>query len=89
MKSIIILFLAAFLAAEGPVRFDKTVHDFGEVRMSDGELSCSFTTVTATYTNDEGPYPFDKSLTVYTSAQKKPIVLHLRGTVVKESGRRK
>lgn len=125
MKTIIILLLSAVLAASEPVKFDKTVHDFGEVSMSDGELSCTFTltnesadtldiyavvsscgctnvswtrepiapggtgTVTATYTNDEGPYPFDKALTVYTSAQKKPVILHLKGTVRKETARKK
>ena len=41
-------------------------------------------TIEATYSNDEGPYPFDKSLTVYTSAAKKPVVLHLRGIVKKK-----
>ncbi len=40
-------------------------------------------TVTASYTNDEGPYPFDKTLTVYTSAQKKPVILHMKGVVKK------
>lgn len=41
--------------------------------------------ITATYSNDEGPVYFDKTLTVYTSAQKKPIILHLKG-VVKKNG---
>ena len=36
-------------------------------------------TVKATYKNDEGAYPFDKTLTVYLNAVKQPIVLHLRG----------
>ena len=36
-------------------------------------------TVKATYTNTDGPYPFDKSLTVYVSGCKQPIILHLRG----------
>lgn len=31
--------------------------------------------------NDEGPYPFDKTLTVYMSGLKKPVVLRLRGVV--------
>ncbi len=35
--------------------------------------------ITVTYTNDEGPYPFDKNITVYFSDQKKPVVLKLRG----------
>lgn len=38
-------------------------------------------TVTVTYDNNEGPYPFDKSLTVYFADIKKPVVLHVRGTV--------
>lgn len=35
--------------------------------------------VKATYTNDEGPYPFDKTLMVYVSDYKKPITLRFRG----------
>ncbi len=38
--------------------------------------------VEASYSNDEGPYPFDKTLTVYVDEAPKPIVLHLRGEVV-------
>lgn len=38
-------------------------------------------TVTARYNNDEGPYPFDKTLTVYVEGVKKPVILHLRGEV--------
>ncbi len=41
--------------------------------------------ISATYSNDEGPTYFDKKLTVYTSAQKKPIILHMKG-VVKKNG---
>ena len=41
--------------------------------------------ITATYSNDEGAGAFDKTLTVYTSAQKKPIILHLKGAVVKNA----
>ncbi|MBR1872779.1 MAG: DUF1573 domain-containing protein [Bacteroidales bacterium] len=37
-------------------------------------------TVKATYTNDEGAYPFSKSLTVYISSLPKPVVLRFRGT---------
>ena len=37
--------------------------------------------ITATYSNDEGPYPFDKTLTVYLSGVKKPVILRLRGIV--------
>lgn len=35
--------------------------------------------ISATYSNDEGPYPFDKTLTAYISECKKPVVLHMRG----------
>ena len=40
--------------------------------------------ISATYKDEDGPYPFDKSLTVYVSALKKPVVLHLRGVVRKK-----
>lgn len=36
-------------------------------------------TVSVTYSNDEGPYPFDKSLTMYLSELNKPVILKLRG----------
>lgn len=100
---------------DGIMRLDKTVHDFGDVIVGKGALTCTFTltniskkpqviynvvsscgctgvkwtrepimpgktgTVTATYSNDEGPYPFDKTLTVYISEVKKPVILRLRG----------
>lgn len=41
--------------------------------------------VTAIYSNDEGPYPFDKTLTVYVSSLARPMVLHLRGVVRSKS----
>ena len=36
-------------------------------------------TISATFKNEDGPFPFDKSLTAYISDLKQPIVLHLRG----------
>ena len=36
-------------------------------------------TITATYKNEDGPIPFDKTLTVYFSSLEKPVLLHLRG----------
>ena len=36
-------------------------------------------TVSVTYSNDEGAYPFDKNLTVYLSDVKKPVILKVRG----------
>lgn len=37
--------------------------------------------VSATYKNEDGPVPFDKSLTVYMSDVKEPVILRLRGVV--------
>lgn len=113
-----LLLTGMMLAAQekfGNAEFDKTVHNFGDVMLSDGPLSCTFTMknigdkpiviysvttscgctgvkwtkepvlpgktgmISATYTNDEGPYPFDKSLTVYISGQNRPVILKLRG----------
>lgn len=36
-------------------------------------------TISVTYSNDEGAYPFDKTLTTYTSDSKKPVLLKVRG----------
>ena len=38
-------------------------------------------TVTATYQNEDGPFPFDKTLTVYLAEYRQPVILRLRGTV--------
>ena len=101
---------------ENTVEFDKTVHDFGDILLSDGPVMCTFTVknvsskpiainsvvsscgctnvewtreplaagktgkISATFSNDQGAYPFDKSLTVYVSGLKKPVILRLRGT---------
>ena len=35
--------------------------------------------IEVTYLNDQGPYPFEKNITVYTSASKKPIILRISG----------
>ncbi|MGN0190056.1 MAG: DUF1573 domain-containing protein [Candidatus Cryptobacteroides sp.] len=35
--------------------------------------------ISATYSNNEAPVPFDKNLTVYLSCSKKPVILKLRG----------
>lgn len=40
-------------------------------------------TIDVSYTNDEGPYPFDKALTVYLSGLEKPVILHIKGTSFK------
>ena len=44
-------------------------------------------TINVNFTNDEGPYPFDKALRVYLSTVEKPVVLHIKGTAV--NGRKK
>ena len=38
--------------------------------------------ISVKYSNDEGPYPFDKTLTVYISSIKKPVLLKIRGSSV-------
>ena len=99
------------------VEFDKTVHDFGDVSIDDGPLTCTFTVknigtepiaiyevvtscgctdaqwtreplqpgrtgaISATYKNEDGPVPFDKTLTVYIAGVGKPVILRLRGLV--------
>ena len=116
--------LAASLEAEEPaeepqavISWDKTVHDFGDISVTDGPQNCTFTltnvgqepivifevvsscgctnvewtreplqhgqsgTVSATYKNEDGATAFDKTLTVYISGVKKPVVLRLRGVV--------
>lgn len=102
---------------ESKVKFNKSIHDFGDIYVNDGPVSCEYiltnssdkavvilnvvsscgcTNVTwtrepipagktgkvsATFKNEDGPYPFDKSITVYISDFKRPVVLHLRGNV--------
>ena len=101
------------------IRFDKKVHDFGDVLVAEGPVSCIFTftnigtqplvihnvisscgcttpewtkepvrpgstgTIQATFSNDQGPFPFEKTLTVYVgvgrSSLDRPVVLRLRG----------
>ena len=99
------------------VEFDKTVHDFGDISVNDGPVTCTFTvknigkepiaiyevvtscgctdaqwtrepiqpgktgTITGTYKNEDGPVPFDKTLTVYIAGVGKPVILRMRGLV--------
>lgn len=39
-------------------------------------------TISVTYSNDEGAYPFDKTLTTYISDSKKPVLLKVRGVSI-------
>ena len=120
----IILFFCAVTgqlpAQEPPVSdlvFDKLVHDFGDILLSDGKKNCTFTytnkgskpiviqtvipscgctdpkwdkapimpgksgTIQVTYSNDQGPYPFDKTIAVYSTASDTPVTLRIRGVV--------
>lgn len=124
MRYIMTIILAAAMAAGmlqaqvkvgSSLELDKTVHNFGDILMEKGPVSCTFTvnntgqkpaviynvvstcgctdvswtrepimpgksgSISATYSNDEGAYPFDKTLTVYFSDVKKPVTLKLRG----------
>ena len=100
--------------------FNKYVHDFGQIDLSSGKHTYSFTftnnndkpvvvhtvisscgctapewtrspvmpgksgKITVTFLNDQGPYPFDKVLTVYISAVHKPILLRVKGVVTQK-----
>ena len=102
------------------LEIDRTVHNFGDIMLGSGPVSCVFnlkntgekpaviynvvTTcgctdvewtkepirpgmtgkISVTYSNDEGPYPFDKNITVYMSDAKKPLILKLRGVSMAE-----
>lgn len=130
MKKYAILFLAALLCStslsfaqsekqsqseEKVVSFDTKTHDFGDILLSDGPVSCSFVmtnisdspivihnvvsscgctapdwsrqpiapgksaSIDVTYSNDQGPYPFNKTITVYVSGVNRPVVLKIKG----------
>ncbi len=122
---ICILFATAIAAGaqtklDNGAEFDKTVHNFGDILLGSGPVSCTYTMtnkggnpiviynvsttcgctdvkwtrepirpgtkgeITVTYSNDEGAYPFDKSLTVYLSDHKKPVILKLRGASIEK-----
>ena len=99
------------------ISWDIMVYDFGDIAVTDGAVTCSFTftndgeepvsiyevvsscgctgvtfsreavapgksgTISATYKNEDGPGAFDKTLTVYVSGMKRPVILRLRGVV--------
>lgn len=41
-------------------------------------------TISIRYSNDEGPYPFDKTITCFISGVKRPILLRIRGVSVEK-----
>lgn len=99
------------------VTFNEKIHDFGDMLLTDGPKTCTFTmtnisdspivihnvvsscgctipewskapipkggkaTIKVTYLNDQGPYPFNKTITVYVSSVTRPVVLRIRGDV--------
>lgn len=124
--SIVIFFCLHFAGAvqagaqnefEQTVSFDRIVHDFGDIMLSDGPQECVFKVrnisdkpvvihrvitscgcteptwteapirpgdtgeIKVVFSNDQGPYPFSKSVTVYVSGLSKPVVLKVRGIV--------
>ncbi len=121
-----VLLLAAILPSHAQIKLadgieiDKTAHNFGDIILKSGPVSCTFTLtnsgekpvviynvvttcgctdtewtrepirpgkkgeIKVTYSNDEGPFPFDKSITVYLSEIKKPIILKLRGISIEK-----
>ncbi len=118
MKIWLLALLASLtLQTTSNIIWDKTIHDFGDVSVSDGPLSCTFTltnkgeepvviyevvascgctnvswskntiktgetgTVTVTYKNEDGPYPFEKNVSCYITGQTRPVILRLRGVV--------
>lgn len=102
---------------EDIVSFDKTVHDFGDMMISDGPQKCTFKVrnigtepiviyrvvtscgctepswteepvrpggsgeISVVFSNDQGPYPFSKTVTVYISGLSKPVILKVKGVV--------
>lgn len=106
---------------EGVLEVDKMVHNFGNIMLGSGPVTCSFSLtnisdkpvviynvvstcgctdvtwtkapvrpgekaeISVTYSNDEGPYPFDKTLTAYISDIKKPVLFKVRGICTEEA----
>ena len=54
-----------------------TVPDYDKKPIQPG----SSTSIEVTYANDQGPYPFNKTITVYVSNVNRPIVLKIKGQV--------
>jgi len=124
-KKIILYIVAVFFSMSlsgqdnrnSSIEFNKQVHDFGDIMLSSGKQSYTFTfknitqqpvviqtvisscgcttpewtrspvkpggsgKVGVTFLNDQGPYPFDKSLTVYVTGSSKPVILRIKGVV--------
>ncbi len=112
-----LIYSSQILSQPQSVKFDKTIHDFGDIALNSGSHKHTFTfentsenpvviqtvisscgcaapvwtkkpvmpgergTIEVTYLNNQGPYPFDKSLTVYITGEPRPVILRIRGIV--------
>ena len=54
-----------------------TVPDYDKKPIEPGKS----TSIEVTYSNDQGPYPFNKTITVYVSGVNRPVVLKIKGQV--------
>lgn len=54
-----------------------TVPDYDKKPIEPGKS----TSIEVTYSNDQGPYPFNKTITVYVSGVNRPVVLKIKGVV--------
>jgi hypothetical protein len=127
MKRFCALVILCFLAAshinaqekiDNNIEIDKLVHNFGDIAIDMGPVSCEFKIknignkptviynvvtscgctkaewtkepikpgetgkVTVVYKNEDGPYPFDKNITLYISDIQKPVILKIRGVAI-------
>lgn len=115
MAAVPCLRASAQVKVSANIELDSDSHDFGDILLGSGPVSCSFTVknvgkqpvaiysvvtscgctdvewtkapikpgetgkISATYSNNEAPLPFDKNLTAYFSDSKKPVILKMRG----------
>lgn len=117
LTAIALTFCSLVYSQQTNLKFNKTVHDFGDIMINSGSHACSFTfknisdqpvviqtvisscgcakstwtkkpimpgetgKIDVAFLNDQGPYPFDKSLTVYITGEPRPVILRLKGVV--------
>ena len=115
ITTIALTFCSLIYSQQQNIKFNKTVHNFGDIMLNSGHHTCSFSfenissqpvviqtvisscgctkpewtkkpimpgekgVIDVTFLNDQGPYPFDKSLTVYITGESKPIILRMKG----------
>lgn len=117
LSFLILAFSSHIIGQSNRVKFDKKVHDFGDILITSGHHTCKFTVtntsdqpiviqtiiascgcttpewsrspimpnkngeIVVTFLNDQGPYPFDKVLTVYITGESRPHLLRIKGVV--------